>query len=74
MSCNHLQNGKVPLFSIWERIYSGNRPEATCVNLQKAHGGNFSQDLEIGCKKFSIPAFQCEVQEMSGNSAGRCSE
>ena len=63
MSCNHLGNGKVPLFSLWERIYSGNRPETTCVNLQEAHGGNFSQDPEIGGKKFSIPAFQMRYRK-----------
>ena len=74
MSCNHLGNGKVPLFSLWERIHSGNRPETACVNLQEVHGGNFSQDPEIGGKKFSIPAFECEVQERSENSTGRCSE
>ena len=65
---------QVPLFSLWERIYSGNRPETACVNLQEAHGRNFSQNPEIGSKKFSIPAFQCKVQERSGNSTSRCSE
>ena len=61
VSCKHLGNGKVPLFHLWERIYSGDRPETPCVNLQEAHGGNFSQDPEIGGKKFSITAFQCQI-------------
>ena len=74
VSCNHLGNGMFHYFLYGKEFYSGDRPEATCVNLQEAHGGNFSQHPEIGGKKFSIPAFQCEVQEMSGNSTGRCSE
>ena len=74
VSCNHLGNGKVPLLPLWKGIHIGDRPEAPCVHLQEAHGGNIFKDSEVSGEKLSIPALLCQGQERSGNSTGRCSE
>ena len=66
-------NGKVPLLSVWKRIYFGDRPEATSIDLQETYGGNFSKDPELSSEKLPISAFQCQAQERSGNSTSRCS-
>ena len=64
----NMGHGKVPLFSLWKGIHLGNGSKATSVHLQEAHGGNFPKDPEIDSEKLSISAFQCTVQERSGNS------
>ena len=51
-----------------------NRSKATCVHLQEAHGGNFLKDPQIDSEKLPISAFQCTVQERSGNSTSRCTK
>ena len=40
------------------RIYLGDRSKTTGVNLQKAHGGDFSKDPEIDSEKLPMSAFQ----------------
>ena len=71
---NNMGHGKVPLLSLWKGIYFGDRPEATCIDLQETYGGNFSKDPEVSSEKLPISTFQHQVQERSGNSTSRCSQ
>ena len=64
----NMGHGKVPLFSLWKGIYLGNGSNTTSIHLQEAHGGNFPKDLDIDREKLPISAFQCTLQERSGNS------
>ena len=48
--------------------------KATSINLQEAHGGNFPKDPEIDSEKLPISAFQCTIQESSGNSTSWCTK
>ena len=68
----NMEHRKVPLLSLWNGVYLGNRSKVTSINLQEGYGGNFPKDPEIGGEKLSISAFQCTVQEMSGNTISRC--
>ena len=56
---NNMGHGKVPLLSLWQGVYFGDRPKATCIDIQETHGGNFSKDPEVSSEKLPISTFQC---------------
>ena len=50
-------HAKVPLLSLWQGVYFGDRAEATSINIQETHGGHFSKDPEVSSEKLPISTF-----------------